>query len=144
MACEVCMILAGSVRSIRPPSDFGGSKRGCNRDAARMPCPNCNEPAPGERPTDANPLCAALRFGQRLDPSNRAMPPRRFPPPWSVQTRRLELVVGPPVPTLEAMKRRGMPPRRMVRGSHRLIEAAVSSDHMARTCAEKLVQAATQ
>jgi hypothetical protein len=50
MACEVCMILAGSVRSIRPPSDFGGSKRGCNRDAARMPCPNCNEPAPGERP----------------------------------------------------------------------------------------------
>ena len=29
MACEVCMILAGSVRSIRPPSDFGGSKRGC-------------------------------------------------------------------------------------------------------------------
>jgi hypothetical protein len=44
-----------------------------------MPCPNCNEPAPGERPTDANRLCAALRFGQRLGPSSRAMPPCRFP-----------------------------------------------------------------
>jgi hypothetical protein len=46
MACEVCMILAGSGR----PAISAAASAAANRGAARMPCPNCNEPAPGERP----------------------------------------------------------------------------------------------
>jgi hypothetical protein len=51
MPCKVCDN-TGWVCEEHPgrPSDCGGSKRGCTCGAAGIPCPNCNEPAPGERP----------------------------------------------------------------------------------------------